>query len=363
MALLAPFPDELSPQDTLLVRESPGAEGSADLVPVLEIREGEHYLPIHTTFNLMPRPNEGWIYTTIVDRGRLFLLDANGGVESVVGRPGDGPGEFRSTAGSGVSPNGLLPVHDPRSGRRTWVDPVSGEILDTERILPLAFYDIQYFSDGTAVVALNAFDPELAGKPLHLVDADFQSLEPLSEHRISFTPRDRATLRRRLDRVQADDDTFWVAHIHSYTLEEWSRSRGLLRVARREIDWFPDHSRFTCVDPDVAPNPGLVHLQRDPEGYLLVLLAVPADTWRDAHEGRRIDTLDGQPRPDPIDRNKCWDTVVEVIDLRSGSVIARARSDILYHFFVGPRTLAASIIEEDGMLVEPYLQLVRLEWE
>lgn len=70
----------------------------------------------------------------IADLDRIHLLSATGESRGTVGRPGDGPGEFRSIEGLAPVEDGLL-VWDGSAARLTWLRP-DGRVARTAPVVP-----------------------------------------------------------------------------------------------------------------------------------------------------------------------------------------------------------------------------------
>jgi len=80
--------------------------------------------------------SDGRILITDGQQGTVFLYAPDGTLERRIGRPGDGPGEFRSAFRSQVAPSGQIVVLDPLLRRIQVFDALGGLI----RIVPLERY-------------------------------------------------------------------------------------------------------------------------------------------------------------------------------------------------------------------------------
>jgi hypothetical protein len=88
------------------------------------------------------------------------------------------------------------------------------------------------------------------------------------------------------------------------------------RTLTRTVDWFPADGDFPeGAYRTVPPPPMLVHVSEDSAGRLWTYSAVPDPAW-----------TPGIPmRPSPEWFRRTFDTVIEVIDLKSGRLIAAGR--------------------------------------
>lgn len=130
------------------------------------------------------------------------------------------------------------------------------------------------------------------------------------------------------------DSAVWVGLPDRYELHLISLEGVLLRTLRRETDLFKPHDGRLALGPDDGPpRSRFADLQEQPNGELWVLLRVADPEWRTAF----VDGSDpyGRPRKVVGDPSMYWDGIVEVIDVRTATVKARARTDIALSWLVG----------------------------
>jgi len=144
----------------------------------------------------------------------------------------------------------------------------------------------------------------------------------------------------------------WVAQVSSYDIELYDRAGSLIQLYRREADWFPPGSgRIVTAQPDgEPPQPKVVGVQEDERGRLWVLSIVADSGWRRAFSADRLPPRRaGAPQYYGVeDTNRLYDSVIEVIDPRSGKLISSTRVDEALAAFAG-RNMAWSSVEQGGL--------------
>jgi hypothetical protein len=184
--------------------------------------------------------------------------------------------------------------------------------------------------DGSWVINAPSFHPEGIGLPLHRVDAQgritlsFGADPPIEANGGSAFRRRPAT---------SDSRWVWAVHQPRYRLEQWSRDGRRLAVFDREVEWFRPHVGGVR-DPDTgAPLPFVVDLHQDREGLIWTAVLVPGSNWQDGL-GSGVG-LQGQRAVVVTDESALYDTVVEVIDPDTRSVVASQRFEQPFAGFVG----------------------------
>ena len=105
----------------------------------------------------------------------------------------------------------------------------------------------------------------------------------------------------------------------------------MLARFHREVDWFPSLQRLQALSPDRPPVPEIRGLSVDSNGYLWIVATVPDAQWYDGLESIRT------PRGDVAylvrDADQVYDTIIEVIDVAVGQVVASARLPTFVKFW------------------------------
>lgn len=115
----------------------------------------------------------------------------------------------------------------------------------------------------------------------------------------------------------ADASTLWAARYNRYEVTHWTTAGRLLRTVLRDVEWFRPWERW---DGRVALGPSVPRLTSvfvDSAGLLWTLVRVPDRTWKATPRDSRM--------PSPSKWDSIDDTIVEVLDLERGVVIAHQR--------------------------------------
>ncbi len=120
---------------------------------------------------------------------------------------------------------------------------------------------------------------------------------------------------------------FWTADVGRYRMLRWSSTRSIVDSIVRQARWFPGNSHPSIGGPRQAPNPMIVAIQRDQNGFLWVCTRVPREDWRPAWPEivERLAEVSITPR---LLRN-LYTTVIEVIDPANRTLIAQHTVDEL----------------------------------
>lgn len=270
----------------------------------------------------------------------FVVFDHAGNYLQRVGRRGQGPGEYQYVRWI-RSKGDKLHVVDPILRRHTVLsadfelvrtNQLSGEMLGA--VLPL--------TDSSLVVNAMIRTRDHMGYALHttapgpLVNASFD-LEPGGmDLRSSPEPYLRVLSEAR------SGDSFWSVHRTRYRVEQWAPNGTLMRRFARESPWFlPNRGR---ADPRARPPPVVLDTWMDPQDRLWVLIRASKDTWQG---------LVGRAPPnDPDFENRniesLYDTIIEVLDVRSGSLLLSATVDTAIYQFLGDGLAVSSDNDRDA---------------
>ena len=242
----------------------------------------------------------------------ISVWDAQGRYLSSFGRSGEGPGEF--------SPRGMLTlmidsqdhIHI-RDGAPRWS--VFSPQLDFIRQMPAL---VMGGLPGRTVIldggSALASDGLLSEPGYH-----FRVADPTGTLERTFGPVGDGSSGREMRQIAyAGGDTFWAGpgtrNATAYVLEEWGIDGQLRRTLRREVEWWEWRG-----ETPISPTVFQLHIA--PDGLLYVLVHRPTDEYVRQHlssrrRGEVFVTAEAQSTADSADY------VVEVIDLRSGQLLA-----------------------------------------
>lgn len=274
-----------------------------------------------------PRLPLGYVVTTPWGEPNLpALFDTAGRFVGLLGRSGDGPGEYRR-AQSMVTLGDSLMIVDNALSRATVLD----ESLRVARSFRIE---------------------ERPWKLLELADGTFLSSVGIFQRREPFThlSRDGAAIRRIGAMPEAEgnpihllarapDGTVWTAR-GSERLELIHYDRSLDRIGELvpERDWFPPTAPFARPSPTTAPPPGVTGIWVDAAGRLWVVGFSADPEWVEGLGPER--TGEGGIRYHPItDRRLAYDGILDVYDPASGALLASHREDHAWVDVVEPGVL------------------------
>jgi len=266
----------------------------------------------------------------------ILVFNESGRFQREIGRRGSGPGEFQSIRWIRAAGDELH-VFDARLRRHT--------VLSKDfRVVRSAQYPGQPLGDvlvvSDSLVILNALipTPEKAGFLLHALGPDGTVRASFGEDAAGHR-RDMEFPARRLLAAAARGG-FWSAQRTRYTIERWSPSGQRLETLSRNVPWFVPYMGPMREAPGGVPRPFIQDVHEDANGRLWVLVTVPDARGqtgaRPSGEGARV-----------VDYDATFDSIVEVIDPRTGRLLASGRVDEHLTQFVADG-VAASYTEDAG---------------
>ena len=266
---------------------------------------------------LLRMPGQGWILAEYPIGTRLLLFDEEGGFIRRLARPGDGPGEFRSITTATRDPSGQLHVFDGTHMRRTTFD-ANLKLVDTELHPALRVHGFAIDTAGVSYFNADALNPESIGYPLHVFDerGDIQSFGigvPI------YRP-DAPWLGQRA--IAGDSLGVWTSRRTHYQIEWWLPSGIRAASWERQADWFEPYLMRAMPTPEEPPNPWVSAIRLLPGHRLAVAISVPAADFAQKLEVRQV-MPDGRKVYHTDSCDDLFDTVVEVVDLVSGDLLAR----------------------------------------
>ncbi|MFQ5704767.1 MAG: hypothetical protein ACE5HT_12195 [Gemmatimonadales bacterium] len=203
------------------------------------------------------------------------------------------------------------------------------------------------------VVNANIRSRERIGLPLHLVDPD-------GKIRLSFGAEDPIYLpgiSYQMDRAlaYAGAGRIWSAQKTRYVVELWDTAGTKQAEFIRHPDWFEPWDKDGPLSPTSPPLPRREAIQQDAQGRLWVLLTVPARDWtRGLQEKKGPSGITYYP--DQL--HLLFDSILEVIDPESGTLIASGRFPQYLQNFVDEKTVLGYREDSEGF---PYIDIWRVE--
>ena len=276
------------------------------------------------------RQDGGYVVLSLhYERGSLGLYDREGRFAGEIGGPGEGPGEHRRIVAFAAHALDSVFTVDA-SGRFNVFNP-DGDLVRTGRMSPVP-WRLRWLHHGRRIAAADSRTPRFAGIPLHLMSPEgtlttsFGSLDEVRD------PRSYPSQRRRIPVASGTGREMQVYSVSpaTYRIDAWSTEGEFRDVWVRKNQWFPPTSSQS--------ETGLITgVYEDGERRLWVAIAV-ADPHRTPEPETEFSI--GQ-------MNSIMDTVVEVVDLSAGRILASGRFEGRAAGFSSAGDLIT--LEEDGI--------------
>lgn len=288
------------------------------------------------------------------------IFDAQGRFLRELGRRGEGPGEYLGVRWWSQLPGDSMLVFDSRGGRAVVLAPDLRAVRYIAMPVPV---------DGAIVLAwpqrvlIQARIPigDRQGFPLHVLDmsgrtAVFQA-SLTSDGRRPTLPGRGNPLPRHLF-ARSSNGGAWTAEQANYRISQWDSEANLVNAWTREAPWFYEGPQSGSLRHVVQG------MRQDDEGRIWVVIRAPRPDAAEKVEealsrapqvgspGRSARPASALPPPQEL-----YDTIIEVLDLQSGRVLARQR---LESVFLGllPNSRAAVYYEDE--LGVPRVDIVSL---
>lgn len=293
-------------------------------------------------------------------QGRYYLLEhfsqsiqvfgPEGRHLATIGREGQGPGEFRNVSDIVIGEADTLYAFDQINGTLSVFDPDHAFIRSARLEIRPSIY-IESVGRGRFVISSWVRTAERIGFPLHRVDPEGRAEASFGSETGEFRPERVSPVKL----AAADSGRVWAADSHRYSVDLWQAFGGdKLRELRREVDWFPPGSPTEPLTADRPPPPRLTALAVDGRGRLWTKVSVADPRWEEAVElaedGRHINVTDSE---------RYTDTVVEVLDSRTGTALARFKFERGFSFIDMQEGLVGDNLLDEALV--PRYKIYRME--
>ena len=238
----------------------------------------------------------------------------DGRLDGVIGRAGQGPGEFEQLHTLIPGSGDTLFAPDLGQGRITMFGP--DRVLAGTLPMPFGLLDL-VMPDGSFLVASQIRRSETIGYPMHVVDREGRVVRSFGTDEPQYRPDLNHILTRKV--ALGQDGTVWAMAPARYLLERWDPSTGeRLQSTRIRSDWFSE-SNEPYTDETVRPSPLVEGLWEDEDGRVWTIVQDADVDWEPpprANEHRPVERQEWE---------RTYDWVIEVVDPGSGRVLASRR--------------------------------------
>jgi hypothetical protein len=247
-----------------------------------------------------------------------LIYSKDGTYLGTLGTQGDGPEQFHRARFTRSGPGDSLWIFDdlPRvlvySPDRHYVRTID---------LPMTPWDALVLPDGSLLLSsVNAGQP----LPFLLVDA-----HGLLVRTIGIDDSASNSIQSPRQLVRGRDGTFWtMPSSYGWRLEHWDTAGHPLGVIERMPAWYPRYGTYAAGSRQQAPSPTLIGAWFDGAGRLWVMGRAADPHWARGL-GPAVADRDG-PGATVINPDKAYDTVIEVLDPITGTLLADTRFDMAY---------------------------------
>ena len=273
--------------------------------------------------------------------GMPFVLESNGNFVTVLGRPGEGPGELVEPGAIHVDQQDSVFVWDSGTGRMS----VFGPEHDFVRT-----YAVEAYAGGTAVRF--ATGDWLHGSNLNsgfrflMIGSDGKPICQWGDSVDYVSPRNGAPIRMPWRIGPGSAGTAWaIKSRFRLTALRFDSAGSQLADLRLTADWFEPYNVLRQTAPDQAPQPMVRAIHEDSAGLWIVGQTADPD-WRSAlGEPFRVE---GSTAYRVEDWSRLLDTIIELRDPDTGELRARYRDDrVISAGSGGNRSLVSAWREDD----------------
>ncbi len=269
--------------------------------------------------------------------GGPVVFDSSGRRIAIVGRRGQGPGEYLAAHDVlQIAPDSFV-VFDGATLRATVLD---GSFRVARTIaLPFSLRNPVVESWPEAVFATGNFaTPADAGWPLHrLTFADghlavvTQSFgQGDGELRAEESPRTRHFFTSPRGRY------LWAAWMYGYQFSQFQTNGRLLQTFVRRPEWFAAPSPVSLGTPSSPPPPLVGGVEEDSAGRLWFGVRVASNEWKSAWP--KVAPGTREVPSSAIDFEKLYDTMIEIVNPITRTVVTRKRvNEYLVGTLPGPQ--------------------------
>ncbi len=295
-----------------------------------------------------------FVIATLPNKGEPpVVFDRDGRFVMRLGRVGGGPGEFEAAAQAAIDPSDTLFITD-RAGRLSVFSPK----LRFVRSAPFPPGAIGMVAVGSSHLVVNAgaSNRESVGLPFHTFTHDGRKLRDIGDRSRPFLGAGSQQTWHRI--APSGTTAFWaVPVVGNYRLERWTIDGVRDRYFQRKADWFRAIPKEGVAGSILAHDPPISMIEavwEDGAGFLWVIARV--GDQRGKAPTQELKTAEGSVRV-PVDGDRTYDSVIEVLDVENGTLVASKRVDQLLTRQIGQGRIGHIRDDPNGFAVVRILEL------
>jgi hypothetical protein len=294
-----------------------------------------------------------------LSRGTFQVFSAQGRHLLSIGKRGKGPGEYEFISEIVCDSAGVTFVFDHALRRLTVLDSTYRVVKTHSLSLAPEPGSHAVLVDQPKGIFIGQHVPskELSGVALHLIDS-LGTVRSLPETGDGFRV-DAPTNQVRI-LAAGDGGRAWSARVNAYRVDLWNlTSSKIVSTYIRKPRWFSAWIRRGEISPEGGLVPEIKALQYDRlRGWLWVIVQVPSSD-KDWYTGLVSEIgPDGRKYYGPGDLNKVYDSIVEIIDTKSGRLVLSQRLGPNLRRFIAPGEAISIGTDGDG---SEYIQVWRIQ--
>jgi len=320
---------------------TPATQASIELVLRTAVADSDEAVNF-PDYSAILRDGSGRIFVQTVPGHDIAVFDAEGGFLTMIGRSGEGPGEFAGRAMPVIADEAdSLYVWDPFLQRVSVFTPD----LEFARSFQLSFRPGFRLPDGSMVGTQLLRTPELIGYPAHRVSSDGDFLNSFGQDPPRYRQDEHLFYQKRGG--LAANGHVWLSPVGRYELELWDPVENRLIMSHRpEAPWFEE--RAAPVGSYLTERPGgaVTHVWMDDANRVWVIAQIAAERWKPCCNGEPV------RHQRPFDHNEVadyFDWVLQATDAETGEILAeRHFSELTFATQGGGHIVTVELDEERG---------------
>lgn len=293
--------------------------------------------------------SDGRFYVApLASEGEIAAFSSRGRYERSIGRSGEGPEELQRISRIRMSHGDTLFVI--QGARLSLINPASGKSIDSN-ILSIQPRDFTFLADGRPVAQYWPFGRLEEVPRFHVID--LLSGDVTHAFALGIPPSASSPYASIQQIAPGCGGNLWSAEVVAYHIDCWTIAGVVARSIRRDVEWFPSWKGEMGADQVRRSRVAAVFEDGAGRIWTAVSIWAGADIPRPNEHGEHI-ASDFLPW-------RVWDTVVEVLDPETATVLGSYRFDGAAVGFLGRNEPRIAILSEtDVGLVTADVWLLRL---